>query len=108
MESNLYFTTDKYQEILKTRFRIPREDVPLILNKLNSAEPVIKQAFVDVVEGKDIELVVHDISYQLLVSDLCMTPLAALLSLDWVMREPENALKAFRKEIVRWKMEGKI
>lgn len=108
MGNNFLFTEEIFGELISERFFIPKEDLSLIFNKLNNADCSIKKAFLDVLEGNEIDCVVEGIHYKLLVEDLKMTPLAALLSLDWLIREPQNAMMAFRKDIVRWKRQGKI
>ena len=45
-----------------------------------------------IVDGKTPKLVVNDISYEELVEKDGMKPIAAVLMLDWLRREPEAAL----------------
>ena len=102
------FFSDEYGQLLHERFSIPVQDLPQILLKLNNANQEIKRAFLDVLQNKEVDLTIEQISYELLTNDLKMTPLAALLTLDWLMREPEKALKSFRKDIIRWKSQDRL
>lgn len=103
MDEKIIFTSKDYSDVLKEQFQIPVKNQELILAKLNNADLIIKEAFLDILAGKKVELIIREVPYSLLVSDLKMTPLAALLTLDWIIREPEKALRSLRKDILRWK-----
>lgn len=65
---------------LRTIFRLRK----LPKNLLNAVSQIV--------DGKTPELVVNDISYEELVEKDGMKPIAAVLMLDWLRREPEAAL----------------
>lgn len=79
-------------------FGYPEEKAQLIVKKLDSSQPKIKAA-VDLWwnEAKIPTIEIAGYNFKRLVSEHNMNPVAAFLTLDWLLREPEEAIASLRK-----------
>ena len=66
-----------------------------VVTKLGRCDPKIQDAFHSWMRGNEIsDVEVHGYSVSTFVDEYGMTPVAALLTLDWLIREPEIASQA--------------
>ncbi len=83
---------------LESEFGYPSAGARLIADKLAAATPEVRAAFIDWWEtGKLPAFAVEGYTANRLVEEHSMRPIAALLTLDWLIREPEQAKASLRK-----------
>jgi len=71
------------------------ERLPEIINRMDDE---IKDAILDWLDNKiEKEITIHDVSFSLL-KECEMDTINAYLALDWVKREPEEAISALKSE----------
>jgi hypothetical protein len=77
---------------LVSEFGYPLQGAQMVAEKLLACGPEIKAAFLYWWnEGSLDDLVVEGYTVQRLMEEHGMNPIAAFLTLDWLMREPEKA-----------------
>jgi hypothetical protein len=97
MESSTLNKNDLIQRLI-AEFQYPPKGADLVANKLLALTPVVHEAFQkfwDHAELPDLEI--EGYTVQKLMVEHQMKPLAALLTLDWLVREPEKALASLRR-----------
>lgn len=68
--------------------------------KLNVLHPTVNAAFSEwLLNGTIPDLTIEEYSYTILVNDFGMKPVGAFLTLDWLVKEPEDARMALKKGI---------
>jgi hypothetical protein len=83
---------------LTSEFGYPLQGARLVADKLSTSAPEIRNAFLAWWTGGDLPSVeIGGFTLRWLMEERGMKPIAALLTLDWVMREPEVAAKSLRK-----------
>jgi hypothetical protein len=79
-------------------FSYPETGAQLIAEKIEESSPGIQEAFqVYFTSGEFPIFSIEGYTLQNLMSDHGMNPIAALLTLDWLVREPEQALKSLER-----------
>jgi hypothetical protein len=74
------------------------EKAKQIWAKIKSSDPMIQEAFRSLAKGEDIDHVkVEGYTLSRLVEEYNMKPVAALLTLDWLIEEPEVASQALSR-----------
>ena len=63
------------------------------INRVRNLDPQIKNALIDWFNQEDVSLTISDISFDELVNDEGFTPIRAFLFLDWIKREPAQAMR---------------
>ncbi len=93
--------TDRFDPIdrrLMEELSYPPAGATLIIAKLRGAAPLIQEAFWQWWEDGILpDLTVAGITFQTLVTDHGMNPIAALLTIDWLIRDPNAALRSLKK-----------
>jgi hypothetical protein len=84
---------------LREEFGYPASGARLIAGKLGALSPPIRAAFVEwwrtgTMEG---DLIVEGYTQQRLAEEHGMNPIAAFLTLDWLTREPVDALASLAR-----------
>ena len=70
----------------------------MIWTKINEISPDLFIAFMNWWEnGEQPDVIVEGISYKVLVTEYSMNPIAAILTLDWVKRDPKTAKESLKK-----------
>ncbi len=83
---------------LMAEFGYPRAGAELVAQKLTHATEIVWHAFLSWWQtGTLPELDVADYSLSQLMREHGMNPIAALLTLDWLAREPEAAKRSLHK-----------
>lgn len=83
---------------LISEFGYPPNGAQMIAEKLINCTPQIQVAFTIFWEkGEFPNMEVEDYTFVGLVSEHGMKPIAALLTLDWLIREPEKAKESLKK-----------
>jgi len=76
----------------------PARGAELIAEQVLVATPAVRQAFAHWWETGDLpELSVEGYTAQRLIAEHGMNPVAAILTLDWIARDPTNAMAAVRR-----------
>lgn len=89
---------DILKDRLVSEFGYPQAGADLVAGKLVAMQGDVWDAFVAWWEsGKNPEIEIEGYSFDRLVRDYSMKPIAALLTLDWLQREPEKAVASLRK-----------
>lgn len=76
----------------------PNDKVHILTSGLEKMSPLIKKAletFLRTNEHKEINLLGYSI--QNLIAEQSMNEIAAYLTLDWIIREPDKAIKSLKK-----------
>lgn len=69
-------------------------------DKIEAFSPDIATKFSEFcIQGTIPEIEVEGYNYKKLIEDFGMKPVGALITLDWLIREPENAKEALQKGI---------
>lgn len=90
---------NKILEILKEE-SYPEYMIDQTANKLENLSPKTRCAFEQwQLDGKNPTLTLENYTFKVLVEDFGMKPVGAFLTLDWLEREPEHAVKALSKGI---------
>ncbi len=83
---------------LLNEFNYPEKGAQLIIKKLSNCQPEIKAAFNRWWQtGQLTSFAIENYTVQRLQKEHAMNPIAAFLTLDWLLREPETALTSLRK-----------
>ena len=83
---------------LVSEFGYPQTGAQLVANKLVNCSPQVAVAFTEWWESGDLpELNVEGYTLLQLINEHNMKPIAAFLTLDWIVREPEKAKASLRK-----------
>jgi hypothetical protein len=83
---------------LTSEFGYPLKGAQIIAEKLVNCTPQIQVAFTKFWEkGEFPNMEVEGYTFASLVSEHGMKPIAALLTLDWLIREPEKAKESLKK-----------
>jgi hypothetical protein len=94
---------------LQSEYGYPLKGAQLMAEKLVACQPVIKGAFMKWWQaGEFTPLEVEGYTWNQLMEKHGMKPLAALVTLDWLLREPEKAKQSLRKghDFIRTKKNG--
>lgn len=76
----------------------PAHMIENTINKLENLQPVISLAFTDwVFDGLFPSIVIEGYSYTILTNEYGMKPIGAFLTLDWLTRDPDKAVKALKR-----------
>ena len=72
----------------------------LMANKLAAVNSLFKEGIQEWLDsGKETDYVIHDMHLKDLQSKFNLTYPAAILSMDWLLREPEKAIASFNRGI---------
>lgn len=83
---------------LVAEFGYPLKGAQLVAEKLVSSTPQIQEVFVKYWERGEIPLLeVEGYTFSKLAEEHGMKPVAAFLTLDWLIREPERAKASLKK-----------
>lgn len=63
------------------------------INRVRKLDPQIKNALVDWFNQEEVSLTINDVSFDELVNEEGFTPVRAFLFLDWIKREPAQAMR---------------
>jgi len=92
------FSSQDLIKRLQTDFGFPPTGAQLVTDKLVASQPVIKAAFLKWWQtGEFTPLEIEGYTWESLMEKHSMKPIAALLTLDWLLREPEKAGASLRK-----------
>lgn len=80
-------------------------DAVKVINKVRVACPEVKAGFFDLLSGYSPTVTICGVSYNSLVNDEKMSPQRALLFLDWLKREPVQAMEYMAKSFTKDKIE---
>lgn len=70
------------------------------VNKIECMDERVKVAFEKWIDGNETpSLEIEGWNYDKLVANFKMRPVAAFLALDWLIRDPEKAIKALKRGI---------
>ena len=84
--------------LLVSKHGYPEHGAKLIAEKLATSSPDIQAAFLEWWNTGELRAPEYEgYTAQRLMEEHHMKPIAALLTLDWLRREPENALKSLSK-----------
>ena len=84
---------NKVIEILKEQ-GYPTFILDKTADKIEKMSPSLNKAFVDWVEqGIEPTFSIHGYSYSFLIEKFNMNPIGAFICLDWIIREPEEAIE---------------
>lgn len=62
------------------------------INRVRKLDSQIKNALIDWFNQEEVSLTINDVSFDELVNDEGFTPVRAFLLLDWIKREPAQAM----------------
>jgi hypothetical protein len=98
MTSSL-FTPEELIPRLIDEFGYPEKGAKLVVGKLNTCNPAIQQAFWEWWQSGLVseEFLVADYSMERLMREHAMKPIAAFLTLDWLLREPDVAAQSLKR-----------
>jgi hypothetical protein len=83
---------------LMSEFDYPYQGAQLVVVKLQNSNQQIQTAFQIWWEGGELpDLTIEEYSVARLMNEHGMNPVAAFLTLDWLMREPEKAKASLRR-----------
>jgi hypothetical protein len=83
---------------LISEYKYPPKGAQIVAEKLVNSSQQVNQAFNVFWETGEVpELEVEGYTISRLVKEHRMTPIAALLTLDWLIRDPEHAKKSLKK-----------
>lgn len=79
---------------------VPKDQTEELAQMLEKANPMIYNAFkAHIKEGNDPDLCIEGYTCKGLMKELGLSITGALLTMDWLIREPENAKKAIKEGI---------
>lgn len=79
---------------------VPKDQTGEVIQMLEKADPVIYNAFKAYIkEGIAPDLCIEEYTCKGLMKELGLSITGALLTMDWLIREPENAKKAIEEGI---------
>jgi hypothetical protein len=92
------FTSEELLARLISEFGYPEKGAELIADKLYACNSIIQQAFWDWWQSGLIpeNLSVAGYSMERLMREHAMKPIGAFLTLDWLLREPDQAIKSLK------------
>lgn len=77
----------------------PEENIEMLAGKIGQVDEEIKEAILNWLDtGSEAEMTIEGIQYNDLKDKAGMNPIAAYLTLDWINREPVEAVAALLKE----------
>ena len=83
---------------LEAEFGYPSQGAQSIANKLVQCTPIIQQVFLEYWGSGEIPgLIVEEFTAERLMKEHGMNLIAAMLTLDWLVREPEKAKVSLKK-----------
>ena len=89
---------DELVELLSMKFGYSFEKAPETAERLLSANKKIQDAFIDYLKDKTVSpLTIEGYDMKFFMQKYKMSAVAALLSLDWIIREPERAKKIIKR-----------
>ncbi len=92
------FTAADLLPRLKTEFGYPESGAEIIAGKLAACTPQVKEAFAHWWQtGERPDLQIEGYTTRRLIEQHSMKPIAALLTLDWLSREPAAALASLAR-----------
>ena len=78
----------------------PSHMIEQTIEKINRFQPKIKKAFEGwVTSGKEPNIEVQGYTFSQLRKDYGMKAIGAFITLDWLIRDPENATKSLKRGI---------
>lgn len=78
----------------------PNHMIDNTITKLEQLDQVIKDSFASWVEnGTKPEIEIEGYSFQMLVDSYGMKPVGAFLTLNWLTKDPESALRSLKRGI---------
>jgi len=69
------------------------------IEKLENLDPAVRVAFRELMEGHSPFISIEGYSFDSLVHEYRMKPIGALLTLDWLVRCPQEALMSLKQPI---------
>ncbi|OGZ60922.1 MAG: hypothetical protein A2919_00135 [Candidatus Spechtbacteria bacterium RIFCSPLOWO2_01_FULL_43_12] len=76
----------------------PNEKIDILTSSLEKMSPVVKKALESFLSsGNNLELNLLGYSVEKLTKEHGMNEIAAYLTLDWIVREPEKAIESLKK-----------
>lgn len=93
------FTLESLIPRLCYEFNYPENGARILVSKLIKCNPIIQNAFSIWWEKGIIpsELEIEGYSMERLINEHGMNPIAAFLTLDWLLREPQKAKQSLQK-----------
>jgi hypothetical protein len=84
---------------LVSEFGYTEKNAEIVAHDLKECTPIVQEAFEKWWrgEGLDTHLEVKGYTLKRLIEEYGLRPIAAFLDLDWLLREPEKALKALSR-----------
>lgn len=83
---------------LTTEFGYPARGAALVADKLTTLQPTLQMQFASWwYDGGLPRATIEDYSVERLMREHSMNPIAAILTLDWLLREPEKAKASLRR-----------
>jgi len=90
--------TKKIFNLLINEFDLSPKAAQIVVEKLETVNPTIKVAIDQFLEsGVLTNLEIEEYTVQRLIKEHGMNPFAAMLTLDWLIREPNEAKKSLKK-----------
>jgi hypothetical protein len=86
--------------VLTTKFQYSRDGAELIADKIHCAKHEIQDAFFRFLEFSVLpDITFEDVHIKQLIDEYDMDPIAALLTMDWITRDPKKAKASLKKGI---------
>ena len=82
---------------LVEEFGYPEDGAHLVADRLNAMQPAVKRAFEKWWAGDTVQFEVEGFTVERLAGTVGLKPIAAFLTLDWLVREPQKAKIAIRR-----------
>ena len=97
--NNSLFTFENLLPRLRNEFNYPENGARILASKLINCNSIIQSAFSIWWEKGIIpsELEIEGYSIERLINEHGMKPIAAFLTLDWLLREPQKARQSLQK-----------
>ena len=92
-------THDKIYDILIVRGYTPAQSkilAPRLANLSQELQPLLEEW---IISEKEQNIIIHDVDMLSLAKSSSLKSPAALLSMDWVIREPDKAIPTIKKGI---------
>ena len=78
----------------------PTHMIEKTIEKIEHFQPIVKKAFNDwVASGQDPKIEIQGYSFAQLIKDYGMKAIGAFITLDWLIRDPENASRSLKRGI---------
>jgi hypothetical protein len=85
-------------DLLKEKYGYPQAGAVLVADKLSKFQRETRQAFEVYLETEaKPDISVEGFDFDRLTSQYEMNPIAAFLTLDWLLREPEKAVESLQR-----------